>query len=83
MFGIDEERFRNLAEDVRQASKLRQITNDKLAAVERSHWDIEASATTANKMVNAQRDRIDALLEYLGLEEQEVEAHTKIVKVKK
>ena len=83
MFGIDEERFRNLAEDVRQASKLRQITNEKLAAVERSHWDIEASATTANKMVIAQSDRIDALLEYLGLEEQEVEAHTKIVKVKK
>ena len=72
--------------ELKQAEKsaqLRKLTEQKLATLEESLWDVEVSADKANKRVIAQRDRIDALYEYLGIEEQRVEAHTKLVKVKK
>ena len=72
--------------ELKQAEKsaqLRKLTEQKLATLEESLCDVEISADKANKRVIAQRDRIDSLFKYLGLEEQSVEAHTKIVKVKK
>ena len=83
MFGKDDERYESLIADARQASSLRKITEQKLTRLENSFWELEGKTEKANQRVIAQRDRIDALFDYLGIEEQEVEAHTKIVKVKK
>lgn len=83
MFWIDRGKISEIAAEREKLAKLRMtdqmelnMLRERIDCLERR--DIRES-TRACDLYN----KIDALLEYLGLEEQEVQAHTKLVKVKK